>query len=75
MFLGAETDRFLTERTAQKVFENARFKAGIKKEVAVHSLRHSFNKFSLEIPKYKRTIEIHGKKALIYERVNGRVLA
>ena len=33
------------------------------------------NKFSLEIPKYKRTIEIHGKKALIYERVNGRVLA
>ena len=42
LFPGAETDRFLTERTVQKVFENARFKAGIKKEVTVHSLRHSF---------------------------------
>ena len=42
LFPGADADRFLTERSVQKVFENARFKAGIKKEVTVHSLRHSF---------------------------------
>ena len=42
LFPGAESDDFLTERTVQKVFENARDKAGIKKNVTVHSLRHSF---------------------------------
>jgi site-specific recombinase XerD len=32
----------LTERTAQKVFENALREAGIKKDATFHSLRHSF---------------------------------
>src|SRR3989344_5398769 len=32
----------LTERTAQKVFENALKKTGIKKDATFHSLRHSF---------------------------------
>jgi streptomycin 6-kinase len=32
------------------------------------------NNLSLDIPKYKRTIVIQGKKAIIYERVNGKAL-
>jgi integrase/recombinase XerD len=48
LFTGAESGTHLTERSVQHIFENACEKAGIKKDVSVHSLRHSFATHLLE---------------------------
>lgn len=48
IFEGQSASKHLTERTVQKVFDTARRSAGIKKDVSVHSLRHSFATHLLE---------------------------
>ncbi|WP_233531791.1 site-specific tyrosine recombinase/integron integrase [Paenibacillus alkalitolerans] len=48
LFPGGEGTGHLTERTVQKVFEQARRKAGIIKPCSVHTLRHSFATHLLE---------------------------
>ncbi|MGN6533992.1 MAG: tyrosine-type recombinase/integrase [Ginsengibacter sp.] len=42
LFESEQTFSAYPTRTAQQVFANAKKKAGIKKEVGIHSLRHSF---------------------------------
>ncbi|MBY0349070.1 MAG: site-specific integrase [Hydrotalea flava] len=42
LFESEQTNTAYPTRTVQQIFNNAKTKAGIKKEVGVHSLRHSF---------------------------------
>lgn len=48
LFQGEDAGSHITERTVQRIFENAKDKAGIKKKVSIHSLRHSFATHLLE---------------------------
>lgn len=48
LFPGGKKGSHLTERSVQRVFKRACRKAGIKKEVGIHSLRHSFATHLLE---------------------------
>jgi len=48
LFPGDDPSRHITERTVQKIFENTKDKAGIKKKISVHTLRHSFATHLLE---------------------------
>ncbi len=48
LFPGQDPEKFLTERTVGKVFQNACEKAQIRKDASVHTLRHSFATHLLE---------------------------
>lgn len=48
LFPGQDEGTHISERTAQKVFKDACVKAGIKKDVSIHTLRHSFATHLLE---------------------------
>jgi integrase/recombinase XerD len=48
LFPGYQQDKPLTTRSIQKIFEKAKNKAGIRKQVSVHTLRHCFATHLLE---------------------------
>ncbi|NMB38540.1 MAG: tyrosine-type recombinase/integrase [Firmicutes bacterium] len=79
LFPGAKPGSHITERTVQKVFVQAKDKAGIHKQATVHSLRHSFATHLLEAGTDLRYIqELLGpqssKTTEIYTRVTSHDL-
>lgn len=79
LFSAPDKERHITIRTAQRVFERACEKAGIKKDVTIHSLRHSFATHLLESRTDLRYIqELLGHKSSktieIYTHVSSKSL-
>ncbi|MDP3049298.1 MAG: tyrosine-type recombinase/integrase, partial [Thermodesulfovibrionales bacterium] len=79
LFEGARKDRYITTRTIDKIMEHACTKAGINKDVSVHTLRHSFATHLLESGTDLRYIQellghAHSKTTEIYTHVSNKAL-
>lgn len=80
LFPGQYKGSHISERTVQSVFKTACLKAGIKKDVSVHTLRHSFATHLLEAGTDLRYIQellghSNSKTTEIYTHVSKRNLA
>ncbi len=77
LFPGSDREKHITTRTVEKIFSDACKRANIKKDVTVHSLRHSFATHLLESGTDLRYIqELLGHKSSktteIYTHVSSR---
>lgn len=75
LFEGARPGRYLSTRSAEKIFEHACQKSEIRKDVSVHTLRHSFATHLLEGGTDLRYIQEilghqHSKTTEIYTHVS-----
>ncbi len=79
LFGGAREGRYLSTRTVEKVLGHACQKAGLRKDVSVHTLRHSFATHLLEGGTDLRYIQellghAHSKTTEIYTHVSTKSL-
>ena len=79
LFEGARDGRYLSTRTVEKILEHACEKAGIRKDISVHTLRHSFATHLLEGGTDLRYIQellghTHSKTTEIYTHVSTKSL-